>query len=188
MENPQEVITECLSKFSTSDYIMEPGIFTQLKRYNIKSALSLFDHSEQLVYINFLVICRYFQAGGTPEQVINQISQNYTAVAQMANLLAEWLILAGVAVADVQAMVENHLKDMILRTFDPKKADTIFTEEGEVSAVGSIFCFCFDFVLYHKNLHETHLYSICIPISLLLDNLWYARVFLADNLKIAFNQ
>lgn len=30
-------------------------------------------------------------------------------------------------------MVENHLKDMILKTFDPKKADTIFTEEGEVS-------------------------------------------------------
>lgn len=29
-------------------------------------------------------------------------------------------------------MVENHLKDMILKTFDPKKADTIFTEEGEV--------------------------------------------------------
>lgn len=51
----------------------------------------------------------------------------------MANLLAEWLILAGVQVTDVQAMVENHLKDMILRTFDPKKADTIFTEEGEVS-------------------------------------------------------
>uniref|UniRef100_A0A336LKN1 CSON012526 protein n=1 Tax=Culicoides sonorensis TaxID=179676 RepID=A0A336LKN1_CULSO len=105
MENPQEVLTECLEKFSTPDYIMEPGIFTQLKRY--------------------------FQAGGTPEQVINRLSQNYTAVAQMANLLAEWLIMAGVKVTDVQAMVENHLKDMILKTFDPKKADTIFTEEGE---------------------------------------------------------
>ncbi|XP_063704587.1 negative elongation factor D [Culicoides brevitarsis] len=105
MENPQEVLSECLEKFSTPDYIMEPGIFTQLKRY--------------------------FQAGGTPEQVINRLSQNYTAVAQMANLLAEWLIMAGVKVTDVQAMVENHLKDMILKTFDPKKADTIFTEEGE---------------------------------------------------------
>lgn len=87
---------------------MEPGIFAQLKRY--------------------------FQAGGTPEQVINQLSANYTAVAQMANLLAEWLILAGVRVTDVQAMVENHLKDMILKTFDPKKADKIFTEEGETPA------------------------------------------------------
>lgn len=69
-ENPQAVLDECLEKFSTSDYIMEPGIFTQLKRY--------------------------FQAGGTPEQVINLLSQNYSAVAQMANLLAEWLILAGI--------------------------------------------------------------------------------------------
>lgn len=77
--------------------------------------------------------CRYFQAGGTPEHVINLLSHNYTAVAQMTNLLAEWLITAGVKVTDVQAMVENHLKEMILKTFDPKKADTIFTEEGEVS-------------------------------------------------------
>lgn len=76
---------------------------------------------------------RYFQAGGTPEHVINLLSHNYTAVAQMTNLLAEWLITAGVKVTDVQAMVENHLKEMILKTFDPKKADTIFTEEGEVS-------------------------------------------------------
>lgn len=31
-------------------------------------------------------------------------------------------------------MVENHLKEMILKNFDPKKADTIFTEEGETPA------------------------------------------------------
>ncbi|KAK6627541.1 beta ketoadipyl CoA thiolase, th1 [Polyplax serrata] len=108
MENPQEVLTECLDKFSTPDYIMEPGIFTQLKRY--------------------------FQAGGNPEQVIDLLSQNYSATAQMANLLAEWLISGGVNVTAVQAMVENHLKDMVLKTFDPKKADTIFTEEGETPA------------------------------------------------------
>lgn len=42
-------------------------------------------------------------------------------------------MFSGVKVTEVQAMVENHLKDMILKTFDPKKADTIFTEEGEVS-------------------------------------------------------
>lgn len=70
MENPAEVLNECAEKFSTPDYIMEPGIFQQLKRY--------------------------FQAGGNPEQVIEQLSQNYTAVAQTANLLAEWLILGGI--------------------------------------------------------------------------------------------
>lgn len=42
--------------------------------------------------------------------------------------------LLGVKVTDVQAMVENHLKEMILKNFDPKKADTIFTEEGETPA------------------------------------------------------
>lgn len=42
--------------------------------------------------------------------------------------------MPGVKVTDVQAMVENHLKEMILKTFDPKKADTIFTEEGETPA------------------------------------------------------
>lgn len=108
MDNPQEVLKECLEKFSTPDYIMEPGIFSQLKRY--------------------------FQAGGNPEQVIELLSHNYKAVAQMANLVAEWLILGGVKVTAVQAMVENHLKEMILKTFDPKKADTIFTEEGETPA------------------------------------------------------
>uniref|UniRef100_A0A182SYJ6 Negative elongation factor D n=1 Tax=Anopheles maculatus TaxID=74869 RepID=A0A182SYJ6_9DIPT len=118
-ENSKAVLNDCLQRFSSVDYIMEPSIFVQLKRY--------------------------FQAGGTAEHVINQLSSNYAAVAQMANLLAEWLIMAaqmanllaewlimaGVRVTDVQAMVENHLKDMILKTFDPKKADKIFTEEGE---------------------------------------------------------
>lgn len=69
VENPEQVLAECAEKFATSDYIMEPGIFSQLKRY--------------------------FQSGGNPIHVIEQLSQNYTAVAQMANLIAEWLIIGG---------------------------------------------------------------------------------------------
>ncbi|XP_066249409.1 negative elongation factor D [Euwallacea similis] len=107
-ESPEQILADCAVKFATPDYIMEPGIFSQLKRY--------------------------FQAGGNPLQVIEELSHNYTAVAQMANLIAEWLIIGGVKVQDVQAMVENHLKEMILKSFDPKKADTIFTEEGETPA------------------------------------------------------
>ena len=38
---------------------------------------------------------RYFKSGGAPEQVIELLSDNYTAVAQTANLLAEWLISIG---------------------------------------------------------------------------------------------
>lgn len=54
---------------------MEPGIFSQLKRY--------------------------FQAGGNPLQVIEELSHNYTAVAQMANLIAEWLIIGGTALSQI---------------------------------------------------------------------------------------
>lgn len=35
LENPERVLSDCLSKFKTADYIMEPGIFLQLKRYFI---------------------------------------------------------------------------------------------------------------------------------------------------------
>ena len=39
---------------------------------------------------------RYFKAGGAPEQVVELLSDNYAAIAQTANLLAEWLILTGI--------------------------------------------------------------------------------------------
>merc|ERR1719367_2516206 len=97
-----DVLQGCLVKFGSPDFIMEPEIFSQLKKY--------------------------FQAGGNPEQVIDLLSSNYVAVAQMANLMAEWLILAGAEIQTVQQLVENHLHDMILKTFDPKKADAIFAE------------------------------------------------------------
>lgn len=32
----------------------------------------------------------------------------------------------------VQETVENHLKSLLIKHFDPRKADSIFTEEGEV--------------------------------------------------------
>ena len=44
---------------------------------------------------NRCLFCRYFKAGGLPEQVVDLLSSNYKAMAQTANLLAEWLILAG---------------------------------------------------------------------------------------------
>jgi len=35
---------------------------------------------------------------------------------------------------EVRTMVEKSLCEMIIKTFDPKKADTIFSEEGETPA------------------------------------------------------
>ncbi|KAK1337131.1 hypothetical protein QTO34_001753 [Cnephaeus nilssonii] len=107
-EDDAEVQQECLHKFSPRDYIMEPSIFNTLKRY--------------------------FQAGGSPENVIQLLSENYTAVAQTVNLLAEWLIQTGVEPVQVQETVENHLKNLLIKHFDPRKADSIFTEEGETPA------------------------------------------------------
>lgn len=40
---------------------------------------------------------------------------------------------AGVEPAQVQERVENHLKSLLIKHFDPQKADSIFTVEGEVS-------------------------------------------------------
>uniref|UniRef100_A0A8C6USA9 Negative elongation factor complex member C/D n=1 Tax=Neogobius melanostomus TaxID=47308 RepID=A0A8C6USA9_9GOBI len=79
-------------------------------------------------------IMEYFQAGGSPEHVIQLLSENYSAVAQTVNLLAEWLIQMGVEPAQVQERVENHLKSLLIKHFDPQKADSIFTVEGETPA------------------------------------------------------
>ncbi|KAG9340654.1 hypothetical protein JZ751_021210 [Albula glossodonta] len=105
-ESDGKVQEECLQKFSSRDYIMEPAVFNTLKTY--------------------------FQAGGSPEHVIQLLSENYSAVAQTVNLLAEWLIQMGVEPAQVQERVENHLKSLLIKHFDPQKADSIFTVEGEV--------------------------------------------------------
>ncbi|CAG2243368.1 NELFD [Mytilus edulis] len=104
-EENQAIQDGCLQIFSASDFIMEPGVFNMLKTF--------------------------LQAGGSPEKVVELLSENYKAVAQTVNLLAEWLIQAGVDIKVVQEMVENHLKTMIIKHFDPKKADSIFTDEGE---------------------------------------------------------
>ncbi len=103
-----QVQKECLDLFSSTDYIMEPTIFDTIKQY----------------FIN----------GGEPQPVVDLLSDNYHAVAQTVNLLAEWLILTGAPLQDVQLMVENHLKNLIVKNFDPKKADTIFSLEGGAPA------------------------------------------------------
>ena len=40
--------------------------------------------------------------------------------------------IPGVEPVQVQETVENHLKSLLIKHFDPRKADSIFTEEGEV--------------------------------------------------------
>lgn len=42
------------------------------------------------------------------------------------------LWFSGADVHEVEQMVEDHLKMLIIKHFDPKRADSIFTEAGEV--------------------------------------------------------
>ncbi len=51
----------------------------------------------------------------------------------MVNVMIEWLHAAGFRKREIQGVVEEHLKTLIMKHFDPKKADLIFTEEGSVS-------------------------------------------------------
>ncbi|CAH3042766.1 unnamed protein product, partial [Pocillopora meandrina] len=99
------VIQECMQNFATKDFIMEPEIFNNIRRY--------------------------YQAGGIHEEMAKMLSENYTGIAQSTNLIANWLIVTGAKVTDVEQMVENHLETLIIKHFDPKKADSIFSAEGE---------------------------------------------------------
>lgn len=107
MESDDErVKSECHELFKSADFIMEPAVFDTIKSY--------------------------FMHGGEPSPVVELLSDNYSAIAQTVNLMAEWLIGLGTPVQDVQILVENHLKNLIMKNFDPKKADSIFTMEGGV--------------------------------------------------------
>lgn len=61
------------------------------------------------------------------------------------NLILTWwshqsvISFAGVEPAQVQERVENHLKNLLIKHFDPQKADSIFTVEGEVRFSSSLF-------------------------------------------------
>lgn len=96
---------ECLKSMSQPDAIMEPTIFNYMKRF--------------------------LQAGGKLSDAVNVLADNYQATAEMINLTAEWLIKTGMEVHEVQQLVEDHLKQMIIKHFDPKKADKIFADDNE---------------------------------------------------------
>ena len=53
----------------------------------------------------------------------------------MANLVAEWILLLGTDISEVQEIIEQHLKNIIKKNFDMKKADSIFSDAGEDSSL-----------------------------------------------------
>lgn len=71
-----------------------------------------------------------------------------------AQYVADWNYLVmhlGSSINEVRTMVETSLTDMILKTFDPKKADTIFSEEGEVRKMTKILYILILIIIYFVN-------------------------------------
>lgn len=76
---------------------------------------------------------RFLDLGGNEDRGIRALAESYVRLPNMVNVMIEWLHTAGYRKREIQAMVEEHLKSLVLKHFDPKKADLIFTEEGSVS-------------------------------------------------------
>jgi len=91
-------------RLSQTDAVMEPGVFVSMRQF--------------------------LAQGGTPPQLIELLSDNYRGYAPLCNLLSDWLMTIGKTVEEVHDIVEQHLHQVILETFDPRKADTIFQAHG----------------------------------------------------------
>ncbi|KYR01553.1 TH1 family protein [Tieghemostelium lacteum] len=97
--------------------------------------ISAKDKYEQLLQVSDSIMSvempnqmkEYISLGGQPHDVIRFLSDSYKGYAQMCNLICHWLKLTGVSDTDVSDSLANHLKDIIITKFDPKKADTIFS-------------------------------------------------------------
>ncbi len=72
---------------------------------------------------------RYLDFGGEEQEGISALAKSYVGFPNMVNVMIEWLHAAGYRKREIQNLVEEHLKTVILRNFDTTKADLIFTEE-----------------------------------------------------------
>ena len=65
------------------------------------------------------------------------LAESFQGIGNLARQLVLWLEFCGESTSVIERMVEDHVKDLLEEHFDPKKADTIFSEEGDT--VKSIF-------------------------------------------------
>lgn len=76
---------------------------------------------------------RFLNDDGDEEKGVQALAASYIGLPNVVNVMIEWLHSAGFRKREIQGIVEEHLKTLIMKHFDPKKADLIFTEEGSVS-------------------------------------------------------
>ena len=94
----------------------------------------------------------FLELGGDRDVAVEYLSTSYAGVPKMINLLIQWLQIAGCKQKEIQAMVEEHLTSVILKHFDPKKADHVLIEGGEVRGGASL--------LMHSNREYTSVLDI----------------------------
>lgn len=117
------------------------GISKQVVLQNTSSSFSL---KTTLLWLR-LLIC--WQSGSSrwvcsrpQETLLWNNSFTLTVTRSMSPLICHFFIsTAGVEPAQVQERVENHLKSLLIKHFDPQKADSIFTVEGEVRFRNNMF-------------------------------------------------
>ena len=59
------------------------------------------------------------------------LAESFEGIGNLARQLVLWLEFCGESTSGIESMVEDHVKDLLEEHFDPKKADTIFSEEGK---------------------------------------------------------
>eukprot|EP01134_Creolimax_fragrantissima_P000354 CFRG0354T1 len=89
--------SEYAALLSTTDAIMEPDVSENLRQF--------------------------MRAGGLPKEAIEFLSGNYRGLAQMANLMAQWLMITGVSQEEITKIFEEYVSSLILQYFNSQEAD-----------------------------------------------------------------
>jgi len=72
-------------------------------------------------------VTRFCQAGGTPPEVVELLSDNFRGFVQMTNLLTDWMPLIGYSEPATQKLITDNLTDSINTKFNPQRADAVFS-------------------------------------------------------------
>jgi negative elongation factor C/D len=97
----------------------------------LKEHVKLLKMTDSILETGAMKLCdEFLEMGGDEGSALRCLSGGYKGLPLMINVLIDWLHFTGCRKKDIQSIVEDHMKDMILKHFDPKKADMIFTAEG----------------------------------------------------------
>ncbi|EDV25448.1 uncharacterized protein TRIADDRAFT_55545 [Trichoplax adhaerens] len=104
-EDTMTVIEECKRKFSNDDSVMESDLIVHIRKY--------------------------IKAGGTPEELVQLLSDHYIGEGEVANAYIKWLQDLGVKDETINRTCVEHLREVVISKFDPAKADSLFIGEGK---------------------------------------------------------